>query len=149
MFMLPLPKLLLQLIDSGVWPSNDGPSMSQQQLKPLFTEENVRRFAQEESLICLQPPPFRTVASERDASGAGDFWDRFGALHQINPTMAVIIGDFGLGSDAPIVLDYSRNEMDPPVLRLRWGPNQENDWVQGAQNFHEFAVILGLADKIA
>jgi hypothetical protein len=147
--MLPLPELLLRLIDSGVWPSSNGPSMTRQQLKPLFTEENVRRFAKEESLICLQPHPFPTVASERDAGGAGDFWERFGALHQIDPKMAVIIGDFGLGSDAPIVLDYSRNAVDPPVMRLRWGPNQKNEWVQGAQNFREFASILGLADKNA
>ncbi len=69
--MLPLPELLLRLIDSGIWPSSNGPSMTQQQLKPLFTEENVRRFAKEESLICLQPPPFPTVAAERDAGGAG------------------------------------------------------------------------------
>jgi hypothetical protein len=144
-FMLPLPELLIRLIDSGVWPSSNGPSMNLQQFQPLFTEESVRRFAREETIICLQPPPFPTVAYEC-GNCTNDFWDRFGALHQIDPEMALIIGDFGLGSDAPIILDYSRNEIDPPVLRLSWRSNQKNEWVQGAKNFHEFASMLKLTD---
>jgi hypothetical protein len=113
----PLPKLLARLIDAGHWPSRQGPSMTSQQLNPRFSQEQVRRFADDESLICLQPPPFPTVAMERDAGGAGDFWERFGALDQITPEKALIIGDFGLGSDSPIILDYLRDPICPPVLR--------------------------------
>src|SRR6478609_3929776 len=116
----PLPAGLARLIAAGVWPSQKGPSMNEQQLKPLVLAERVQRFAPDETLICLAPPPFGTIAAERAAGGSGDFWPRFGALHQIDPEKAVVIGDFGLGSDSPIVLDYSRNAVDPPVLRLRW-----------------------------
>jgi hypothetical protein len=147
---LPLPARLTYLLATGVWPSADGPSMIAQQLNPSISADRVRRFAAEESLICLQPPPFPTIAQERAAGGAGDFWDRFGALDQIVPEKALIIGDFGLGSDSPVILDYARNASNPPVLRLRlhWGPDRRNEWVQGAQDFDEFTEILGLADDL-
>src|SRR5690349_12838208 len=117
---LPLPAQLTRLIASGIWPSAKGPSMNEQQLRPLIPPERVRRFAPNETLICLAMPPFATIASLRAMGGSGDFWPRFGALDQIVPEKAVIIADFGLGSDSPIILDYSRDATDPPVLRLLW-----------------------------
>lgn len=144
---LSLPIGLTRLIAIGVWPSKTGPSMNGQQFKPLIPAEGVRRFAPDETLICLAPPPFRTIAAERGAGGSGNFWPRFGALHQIEPEKAIVIGDFGLGSDSPIILDYSRNAADPPVLRLRWSGNGgqvETEWVEGARNFDHFAELLGL-----
>ena len=142
----PLPDGLTRLLAAGIWPSADGPSMNEQQLHPFISAEHVRRFAAEETLICFYPPPFLTIAKVRAAGGEGDFWERFGALDQIDPERALIIGDFGLGSDSPIVLDYARNPSSPAVLHLRWGPTgQGNEWVQGACDFDEFAEILGLA----
>ena len=92
------------------------------------------------------PPAFPTIAEEQRAGGAGDFWERFGALKQIVPEKALIIGDFGIGSDTAIILDFSRNLDNPPVLRLQWGPYPEccNNWVHVAQDFDEFAEMLGL-----
>jgi len=67
-----------------------------------------------------------------------------------DPERALLIGDFGLGSDSPIILDYARNPSRPPVLRLRWGPQgQGNEWVQGACDFEEFAEVLGLAGDVS
>ena len=124
--------------------------MNEQQLHPIIAADRVRRFAAEETLICLQPPPFPTIAKVRAAGGAGDFWERFGALDQIDPERALIIGDFGLGSDSPIILDYALNPFRPPVLRLRWAPRgQGNEWVQGTRDFDEFAEMLGLAEDVA
>jgi hypothetical protein len=148
----PLPTGLMRLIAVGVWPSRKGPSMNEQQFKPLVAADRVQRFAPDETLICLAPPPFRTIAAERDAGGSGDFWARFGVLHQIEPEKAVVIGDFGLGSDSPIVLDYSRNAADPPVVRLRWsgnGSHVKTEWVEGATNFDHFAELLGLSGSVA
>jgi hypothetical protein len=147
---LPLPRGLIRLLESGVWASANGPTMTAQQLKPTIPAALVRKFAAEESLICLQPPPFPTIAQERAAGGAGDFWERFGALEQIDPQRALIIGDFGLGSDSPIILDFGRDASNPPVLRLKWGPRgQGNEWVQGAQDFDKFAEMLGLTEGVA
>jgi hypothetical protein len=145
-----LPQGLAQLIAEGVWPSADGPSMTAQQLHPIIPTDRVRRFAAEESVICLQPPPFPTLAQVRGAGGAGDFWERFGALDQIVPEQALVIADFGLGADSVVVLDYSRDASNPPVLRLRWGPQGVgNEWVQGARDFNEFVNILGLGQRHA
>jgi hypothetical protein len=124
--------------------------MTEQELQPIVSSDRVRKFAAEETIICLHGPPFVTIAKVRAAGGAGDFWERFGALNQIDPERALIIGDFGLGSDSPIVLEYARNASNPPLLRLRWGlQGKGNEWVQGARDFDEFAEMLGLADSTA
>jgi hypothetical protein len=145
-----LPPRLARLIAAGIWPSAAGPSMIAQQLHPIIPADRVRRFAEEEPLICLQPPPFPTIAQLQAAGGAGDFWGRFGALDQIDPGRALVIADFGIGADSVVVLDYSRDASNPPVLRLRWGPRGVgNEWVQGACDFDEFATMLGLGQRHA
>lgn len=141
---LPLPQGLIRLISAGVWPGKAGPPMTAQQFNPLVPPERVRLFAEEESLICLDHPPFSTIAQEIQRAGAGDFWEKFGALHQIVPEQALVIADFGLGSDSPIILDFHRDATDPPVLRLAWRADECNEWVQGARNFDAFAKMLGL-----
>ncbi len=138
-----LPPALLRLLDSGVWPRDPQSSMLQN-LRPLVSSDRVRRFAPEESVIYLDAPPFRTISQEVAAGDAGDFWQRFGALHQIISKQSLIIGDFGLGSDSPIILDYSQDHATPPVLRLHWRTDGGTEWLAGAKNFDEFATILGL-----
>lgn len=119
--------------------------MTAQQSAPLVAPERVQLFAEEESLICLEQPPFRTVADEMRGAMSGDFWDKYAAIDQIAPEQALIIGDFGMGSDSPIVLDFRKHAVDPPVLRLRWSRyGERNEWVQGAANFESFARLLGL-----
>ena len=156
-----LPDGLNRLLASGVWPSADGPPMTQRG-HPVIPADRVRRFAPDESEICLHRPPFHTIAEERAGGGAGDFWKRFGGLHQIDPEQALILGDFGLGSDSPIILDYSRDPLRPPVLRLRWvirskppilglrwgRTSKTTEWVQGARDFDGFAQMLGLCRGI-
>jgi hypothetical protein len=64
----------------------------------------------------------------------------------MDPELAVIIGDFGLGSDSPIILDYAQNPSNSPVRRLRRrSRGHGNEWVTCAFDFDEFAKILGLA----
>src|SRR5215212_3905729 len=104
---LPIPARLSALLEAGAWP-RDWREMNAQNLRPRFTPDQVRRISPEEKEICLQSPPFRTVAEHAAAGGSGDFWPKFGALEQIVPEKVLIVGDFGLGSDAPIALDYSR-----------------------------------------
>ncbi len=124
--------------------------MTEQQLRPIVPADRVRRFAEEQSLICLEPPPFATIAQERAAGGAGDFWERFGGAATDGARKALVIADFGLGSDSPVVLDFGGNASNPPVLRLRWGPyGHGNEWVQGAVDFDDFAAMLGLGQRPA
>jgi hypothetical protein len=72
------------------------------------------------------------------------------ALNQIVPEQALVIGDFGMGSDSPIILDFAANQSNPPVLRLRWHSEcQYTEWAQGAKDFDDFANMLGLTDGVA
>lgn len=142
---LKLPALLKALLAAGHWPRTREEA-NRQNLQPLIPAERVRLFAAEENEIHLSAPPFHTVADE-DNGGSKRFWQEYGALEQIAPERSLIIGDFGLGSDSPIILDY-REGSNPPVLRLRWlelEPGQvRTDWVKGAMSFDEFAEMLGL-----
>jgi hypothetical protein len=141
-----LPTLLTDLIAAGVWPA-DGSAVWAQYLRRLVSVERVRKFAAEENEINLFSPPFHTIADELASASVvvvNEFWKRYGALDEIIAEKALILGDFGLGSDAPIILNYALDAFEPPVFRLRWVPNQPNRWVQGARNFDEFVSLLGL-----
>lgn len=138
-----LPAQLERLIATGVWPPA-GTSVNAQNLRPIVPPERVRQFADDETRIFLFPPPFETMAEEVRASTVRGFWERYGALDQITPEHALIIAGFEIGSDSVVILDYSRDPVDPPVLRLRWAGGTGNAWVIGARNFDEFASILGL-----
>jgi hypothetical protein len=75
------------------------------------------------------------------------FWlDPRCATHEIDPRRAVIIGDFGAGSDAAIILDYRASSSEPKVMRLCW-TESGNHWVEFAKTFSEFAAYLGTAKK--
>jgi hypothetical protein len=145
-FNLELPSLLRSLLASGQWPRTGREAMSQN-LHPIIAPDRVKLFAEDESTIYLNAPPFRTVADEATC-GSQKFWEAYGALQQISADRALIIGDFGLGSDAPIILDYREGELILPVLRLRWSETApgkpQTKWVKGADSFEKFAQILGL-----
>ncbi|MFY0540874.1 hypothetical protein [Nannocystis pusilla] len=73
------------------------------------------------------------------------FWrEPMADLDGIDPDLASILGDFGLGSDAPIVLDYRSGPARPRVLRLRWSGREGNRWIVAAPDVAAFAAALGL-----
>jgi len=140
--MLVIPPLLEELVASRRWPGDPNEAQAQN-LKPLVPPERVRRLAAEENNIYLFAPPFYTV---RQRSSDNDFWNwPEAAPSEIDFDLAIDIGDFGLGSDAPILLDYREDAASPRVLRLRWssdgGPNH---WVIAAPDFGTMVEILGL-----
>ncbi|MBL8793259.1 MAG: hypothetical protein JNM56_05090 [Planctomycetia bacterium] len=92
----------------------------------------------------MYAPPFHTVA--RIVAGDGrEFYSRFGALQELLPEAALEIADFGLGADAPILLDYRSGPSDPRVIHLEWADRGEsNHWVVMAENFAGFVDMLGL-----
>lgn len=124
--------LILRLVAEGRWPG-----------EASVSEERFRRMAPEESELFLQRPPFATV---RDLSASNPFW----TLPSSDPEgldfdRAVLIGDFGLGSDAPIVLDHRLSLEAPRVLRLRWATTgEENRWVEMAPSVEAFVEGLGI-----
>jgi hypothetical protein len=140
---LPVPALLLEAIEAGRWPRTSHEA-NQQNLRSLVAEERIRQLAPEESKIYLYPPPFATVARHLEGQGA-DFYRKFGAVDQLVPEASFVIGDFGLGSDAPILLDYRTSLTDPRVMRLYWpGDGKPNVWKVMAPDFPSFMKALGL-----
>lgn len=139
---LAIPPLLLALVEAGRWPRTSEEAL-RQNTTPWVGEDRVRALAPEESMIFLEPPPFSTV---RELSAGHPFWG--GPMADpdgIDPDRTIVLGDFGLGSDAPIALDYRHDAARPRVIRLRWaGPDTPNRWVVMAPDFVTFAVTLGL-----
>ena len=136
---LPIPAGLQALIDAGVWPTVE--SANSQNLRSLVTPDDVERVAPGERSLFLDPPPFRRLA--REVATNPEFWGEHGALDQIDPELAQIVGDCGLGSDTAIVLDYRPDRRRPSVQRLAWN-RDGNQWVEVAPNFEEFACMLRL-----
>jgi hypothetical protein len=134
-----IPDLLDIMLAEGRWPRTVDEA-SQQNLLSRVPEDRNRRVRS----IFLYAPPFHTVARIVAGSG-GDFYSRFGALHELVPDRSVEIADFGLGADAPILLDYRSGPSDPRVIYLEWADRGEsNHWVVMAQNFASFVDMLGL-----
>lgn len=140
--MLRVPLLLDELLVSGRWP-RDEKEANAQNIKALASQERVMALAPEEQWLILLPPPFYTI---RQKSVGNRFWTwDMAAPHGIDFDLALDIGDFGLGSDAPILLDYRENKATPRVIRLRWSPDgKTNEWVIMAPDFASFVASLGL-----
>ncbi len=137
---LALPSLLSAMIANGRWPRTNEEALSQN-VRLLVGLDRVHRFAPEEDSLYLELPPFKTV---REESHSNPFWSDMAAPDQIDFDRSLILGDFGLGSDAPILLDY-RPSPEPRVIRLRWGkPFPNNHWIEVAPNFETFIDMVGL-----
>ncbi len=137
----PLPKEIAALVAKGIWPYTTE-EFEKQETDPIVSRNVIQKIAPEESGFCLyMPHTFRTVASEIEYEDS--IWHEFEALDQIEPEKCLIIGDFGLGSDTAIVLDYSIDPNNPIVKRLVWA-SEGNYWETVADTFREFLVKLGL-----
>ena len=139
---LKLPVLLNELIASGVWPT-ENPNM--QEIEPLLGQDAARQLSPEDDRIVLMAPPFHTIGDE--VRGGNDFW-RSGVSNpgEIDYNKALIIADFGLGSDSPIILYYDVTD-SPTIMYLRWIGNGQNTlqrWVQTHATFDDFAAAVGL-----
>ncbi len=140
---LPIPKLLAEMVNSGVWPTD---TSNLQELKPILGKEAAKKLSSQDDRIVLIPPPFHTIGDE--VRGGNRFWET-GVTNpkQIDYDKALIIADFGMGSDSPVVLYYSVAE-SPRVMYLRWignGQDIHHEWVETHPTFDEFASAVGLS----
>lgn len=94
-------------------------------------------------MVYLLAPPFHTV---REQSRSNPFWTwPMAAPDGIDFDLALDIGDFGMGSDAPILLDYRVSLVEPRVIRLQWSNDgKDNKWVVMAPSFRTFVETLAL-----
>ena len=139
------PPGLIDLLRRDIWPQ----TYSDADARGFPLNAKGRAIAPEETDVYLVPPPFRT-AEQRLLGGERVWADRLFDPAGIDRRLAVVIGDFGVGSDAPIVLDHRHDPENPRVLRLRWsaaarpggGWQADNRWVLFAQSIPQWLRLL-------
>jgi len=144
-----MPPLIDDMLRQGRWPDSPGYGRH-----PTVAGKLVEAIAPGEHEIWLDAPPFHTV--DRDNL---EWFEQFRKADQIDFAKAVILGDFGPGSDAPVVLDFSDDPPRVKALRITAYPNAlagmapwpeganfclEGHWVTLASSFEEFVELLGL-----
>jgi hypothetical protein len=164
---LELPTQLISLIEARIWPRTDADFRAQHS-QPRATKDRIRLLSPNDDHLDLMAYESLCLLSTEIASYDRfyqrenirpelGFWQTDGDLENIDPTLAITIADFGLGSDSPIVLDYRASPTQPTVLRLAWesagvehSPDRDiylhrTRWVQCAQTFDHFVELTGLA----
>ena len=144
-----VPPLVSELLRQGRWPGSQNYAG-----RPSVAGNPVEAIMPGESDIWLSAPPFHTV--DRDNL---EWFEQFREPGQIDFAKAVIIGDFGPGSDAPIVLDFSNEPAQVKALQITAYPNPragrapwpeganfclEGHWVTLASSLEEFVETLNL-----
>lgn len=137
-----LPAQLNKLIESGAWPTGNA---NMQELKPLLGKHAAQQLSPEDDRIILMTPPFHTISDE--VRGGNTFWQTgVSNPNEIDYDKALIIADFGLGSDSPIILYYDSAD-SPRVMYLRWignGHDIRHQWLETHKCFEDFAAAVGL-----
>ncbi len=140
---LKIPDKLTYLIAHRHWPTADAHFMGQD-IKFIIPEELVQAVFPGERRFCFAKPPFSLVSQMKSEHAC--FWDQdIARPDQIVRDLSLVIGDFEIGSDSAVILDYSETPDNPCVKWLRWGRTEpRNEWVTACQSFDEFADRLQL-----
>lgn len=138
-----LPTALRNLIDSGVWPSGEN-AMTQQESNPIVSKDIIKSISADDDKLVLASPPFYTLDLEvAESTFFREIMEQEGP--SIDLSKAVVIGDFGIGSDAPIVLLLD-GEVDLGVYYLKYESNTRTascSWVKVFESFDQFATKIG------
>lgn len=138
---LRVPKMLLEFVDMDIWPSTPEKA-NKQHIISIISIDKLKEFAPDENNIFFYPIPFYTINDLYTKEP--EFWELYGAIHKINPNLSLVIGDFGLGSETILILNFSENINNPSVYRLKWNKGIDNSWIKVADNFDVFSEMIGL-----
>jgi hypothetical protein len=129
-----LPALLSSMIADGRWATVGD-------CDERISLQVARRWDPHASGIHLHAEPCSLASDLQQGRDLFDLWNTV----DVDAERCLVIADFGLGSDNPIVLDFTQ---DPaPVRTQRW-PEDETSrptWITIASTFEDFAIELGLA----
>lgn len=140
---LELPPIIMDLIAAGRWKMPTNPA-----LLGLFFRDFGSPCETSGPKLFLPPQmQFETNGILKQSP----FWNGkanpINAPGDIDPARTVLIGDTGIGWDAPIALDYRKMPNSPSVLWLRWPQGNEPwpfCWIQISQTVQTFAETLKL-----
>ena len=126
-------------MEAGRWPGRGDGVVHQEFLVPRLLLTPFCDSSSDYDYLHLYPPPF-------ELAHPGQFWTTVCADSDINLEALLAIGDFGWGTDAPIILDYGRSEDQPSVRCLRYpdAGSLRSEWVHMADSFDEFVDYFGL-----
>jgi hypothetical protein len=144
-----VPALISDLVERGIWPATPDAARAL-----TFDPDVVRSVSADEHALWLSPPPFNVLAADNP-----DWFDQFRRPDELDYNTALILGDFGPGSDNPIVLDTSSSPQRVVALSFTALPNPavgakprpdganyriEGRWVVLAPTLEQFVVDIGL-----
>jgi hypothetical protein len=143
---LPIPALLAQLIAADLWTPTGTLCGGMFNLG----ENAARKLSLDDEQLVLMPPPFHSIADE--VRGGNAWWmTDLTNVGEIDYEKALIIADFGMGSDSPIILYYDRID-EPVIMYLRWIWNKRkpsHSWTKTHSSFRDFAFGVGLLETQA
>jgi len=135
---LDLPALLLELIESNRWCPPDAQSVFDQ----LFDKHSGVTFY---STAQMEKETSWWLSLSKEGSCLKGLADSTQPPGDIEPSQIVLIGDVGMGFDAPFALDYRTSTVDPRIIHYRWREQgSHNRWLEIAPNFSSFISILNL-----
>jgi len=165
---LQLPARLVSLVEARIWPrtardtlcQHDQPRVSKDRVHSISAHDDQIWLFSYDALCSLarEIEGYEAYYRRESLPARVSFWRTRGDLEKINPELAISIGDFGLGSDSPIVLEYRTSLAEPAVLRLAWAGDSiehtpaghvqhrsRTSWTVCAATFDEFVERTGLA----
>lgn len=125
--------LFREMLESGAW------ATSGNEVDDRIPLGVARRWDSAAIGIHLTDPSL-LVDDIRRVPELGELWN----VTDVDPAECVVIGDFGIGTDNPIVLDFAH---DPPMVRtMDFGRQGESGpvWITIATSFDDFVELLGL-----
>ena len=143
-----IPNIIQKLIENEFWPNKN--NVDQQNIKQLVDFNLIKQIIPEEDNLYFYSPPFVTINRLLKRGDAFFLMPEVkDSLEQIDVNKTVLIGDFGIGSETELALNYSDSENYPSVIRLKWFYDYDNHlrwakWVRVSDSFDEFARLAGL-----
>ena len=135
---LDLPALLLELIGSNRWCPPDDHCLFDKLFKEhagvtFYTTSQMEKETTWWLSLAVDGSYLRGVADDTHAPG------------DIEPSQTVLIGDVGMGFDAPFALDFRASTVNPRIIHYRWREHKkDNRWLEIAPNLASFINTLDL-----
>lgn len=135
---LPLPALLLELIEGNRWRTPEDHRVFDR----LFPEHSGVTFY---SPSQMEKETSWWLSLSIGGSCLRGRPDSNHAPGDIERSLTVLIGDVGMGFDAPFALDYRTSNLNPRVIHYRRHEHTERSrWLEIAPDFQSFVHLLNL-----